>query len=197
MMLPGGHGSAGGPADGERGCSCVAKPPHEAISGSAPSPGPAPAASSFPPAASASRRATNPSPVCWTSSPSPGETDRIPSSSSGSPGRGLLILDDWGLASLSGQGRHDLLEVLDDRYARRGTLLASQVPVDHRHDVVGDPPSATPSSTASSTTPTASLSRELVPLPFPCGLGRWPSPSSSDCVTGKRAVRRVFTGRGP
>ena len=43
----------------------------------------------------------------------------------------LLILDDWGLASLSGQGRHDLLEVLDDRYARRGTLLASQVPVDH------------------------------------------------------------------
>ena len=51
----------------------------------------------------------------------------------------LLILDDWGLASLSGQGRHDLLEVLDDRYARRGTLLASQVPVEHWHDVVGDP----------------------------------------------------------
>ena len=48
----------------------------------------------------------------------------------------LLILDDWGLASLSGQGRHDLL---DDRYARRGTLLASQVPVEHWHDVVGDP----------------------------------------------------------
>ncbi|MCY4399702.1 MAG: ATP-binding protein [Gemmatimonadetes bacterium] len=51
----------------------------------------------------------------------------------------LLVLDDWGLASLSGQGRHDLLEVVDDRYARRGTLLASQVPVDHWHDVVGDP----------------------------------------------------------
>ncbi len=26
-----------------------------------------------------------------------------------------------------------------DRYARRGTLLASQVPVEHWHDVVGDP----------------------------------------------------------
>ena len=51
----------------------------------------------------------------------------------------LLILDDWGLASLSGQGRHDLLEILDGRYARRGTLLASQVPVEHWHDVVGDP----------------------------------------------------------
>ena len=51
----------------------------------------------------------------------------------------LLVLDDWGLASLSGQGRHDLLEVLDDRYARRGTILASQLPVEHRHDAVGDP----------------------------------------------------------
>ena len=50
----------------------------------------------------------------------------------------LLILDDWGLASLSGQARHDLLEVLDDRYARRGTILASQVPVEHWHDLVDD-----------------------------------------------------------
>ena len=71
----------------------------------------------------------------------------------------LLVLDDWGLASLSGQGRHDLLEVLDDRCARRGTILASQLPVEHWHDVVGDPPSETPSSTAYSTTPTASPSR--------------------------------------
>ena len=51
----------------------------------------------------------------------------------------LLVLDDWGLASLSVQSRHDLLEVLDDRYARRGTILASQLPVEHWHDVVGDP----------------------------------------------------------
>ena len=40
----------------------------------------------------------------------------------------LLIFDDWGLASLSGQGRHD---ILDDRYAPRGTLLASQLHVEH------------------------------------------------------------------
>lgn len=51
----------------------------------------------------------------------------------------LLILDDLGLASLSGQGRHDLPEVLDDRYARRDILLASQIPIDHWHDVGGDP----------------------------------------------------------
>ena len=37
----------------------------------------------------------------------------------------LLVLNDWGLASLSGQSRHDLLKVLDDRYARRGTPSAS------------------------------------------------------------------------
>ena len=51
----------------------------------------------------------------------------------------LLVLDDWGLASLSGQGQHDLLEILDDRYARRGTILASKLPVEHWHDAVGDP----------------------------------------------------------
>ena len=51
----------------------------------------------------------------------------------------LLVLDDWGLASLSDQGRHHLLQVLDDRYARGGTILASQLPVEHWHDVVGDP----------------------------------------------------------
>lgn len=51
----------------------------------------------------------------------------------------LLILDDWGLAALDDAGRHDLLEVLDDRYARRGTLVTSQIPVDHWHELVGDP----------------------------------------------------------
>lgn len=45
-----------------------------------------------------------------------------------------FILDDWGLASLSGQPRHDLLEVLDDCYARHGTLLASQIRGEDRHE---------------------------------------------------------------
>lgn len=51
----------------------------------------------------------------------------------------LLILDDWGLAPLDDPARQDLLEVLDDRYGRRGTLLTSQVPVDHWHEIVGEP----------------------------------------------------------
>ena len=52
----------------------------------------------------------------------------------------LLILDDWGLVPLDDIARHDLLEILDDRYARRGTLLTSQVPPDLWHDIVGDAP---------------------------------------------------------
>lgn len=51
----------------------------------------------------------------------------------------LLILDDWGLAALDDQGRHDLLEILDDRYGRRGILLTSQLPVDDWHEIVGEP----------------------------------------------------------
>jgi DNA replication protein DnaC len=50
----------------------------------------------------------------------------------------LLILDDWGLAGLDDLGRRDLLEVLDDRYGRKATLLTSQIPIDHWHEIVGD-----------------------------------------------------------
>ena len=71
--------------------------------------------------------------------PRPEPTAPTPSSSSTSPEPGSSSSTTGGLASLSGQGRHDLLEILDDRYARRGTLLASQVPLEHWHDVVGDP----------------------------------------------------------
>jgi len=50
----------------------------------------------------------------------------------------LLIVDDWGLAALDDLGRRDLLEVLDDRYGRRATLVTSQIPVEHWHEIVGD-----------------------------------------------------------
>jgi DNA replication protein DnaC len=51
----------------------------------------------------------------------------------------LLILDDWGLAPLGDRERRDLLEVIEDRTGRRATLVTSQLPVDHWHDLVGDP----------------------------------------------------------
>jgi len=49
-----------------------------------------------------------------------------------------LLIDDFGLQALNETERRDLLEVLEDRYGRRATLVASQLPIDHWHDVVGD-----------------------------------------------------------
>ncbi|WOS62707.1 IS21-like element helper ATPase IstB [Sinorhizobium fredii] len=51
----------------------------------------------------------------------------------------LLILDDWGLAVLTAAERRDLLEILDDRHGRASTIVTSQIPVQHWHDVIGDP----------------------------------------------------------
>ncbi len=49
----------------------------------------------------------------------------------------LLILDDWGLKPLTPQGRHDLLEILEDRYGRKSTLVTSQVPIAEWHGLIG------------------------------------------------------------
>lgn len=50
----------------------------------------------------------------------------------------LLVLDDFGLAPLSDQTVRDLLEILDDRYDRRSTLITSQLPIDQWHAYLGD-----------------------------------------------------------
>lgn len=50
----------------------------------------------------------------------------------------LLILDDWGLAPLGDRERRDLLEIVEDRVDRRATLVTSQLPVEHWHELVGD-----------------------------------------------------------
>jgi DNA replication protein DnaC len=51
----------------------------------------------------------------------------------------LLILDDWGLQPLDNQARHDLLEIVEERHGRRSTIVASQPPIEHWHDLIGDP----------------------------------------------------------
>jgi DNA replication protein DnaC len=51
----------------------------------------------------------------------------------------LLILDDWGLAPFTAAQRRDILELLDDRYGNRSTLVTSQMPVDKWHALIGDP----------------------------------------------------------
>ena len=54
-------------------------------------------------------------------------------------GAQLLILDDWGLEPLDDAARHDLLEILEDRYGRKSTVITSQIPVDRWHEVIDHP----------------------------------------------------------
>ncbi len=51
----------------------------------------------------------------------------------------LLVLDDWGITPLTSENRRDLLEILDDRYERKSTLITSQLPVDKWHRYLEDP----------------------------------------------------------
>src|SRR5580698_3037065 len=51
----------------------------------------------------------------------------------------LLILDDFGLTPLPDQIRRDLLEIFDDRYDRRSTLITSQLPIEQWHAYLEDP----------------------------------------------------------
>ena len=51
----------------------------------------------------------------------------------------VLVIDDWGLAPLTDEGRRDLLEIVDDRHGCRSTLITSQLPVPHWHAAIGDP----------------------------------------------------------
>jgi len=51
----------------------------------------------------------------------------------------LLVLDDYGLARLNQEQRHDLLEILEDRNGLKSTLVTSQLPLEHWHEQIGDP----------------------------------------------------------
>lgn len=51
----------------------------------------------------------------------------------------LLILDDWGPEKLNDDQRRDLLEITEDRYERRSTIVTSQVPVDRWWEIIANP----------------------------------------------------------
>jgi len=51
----------------------------------------------------------------------------------------LLLIDDWGGTPMSDSNRRDLLEILDDRYQHRSTLITSQLPTSAWHDYIADP----------------------------------------------------------
>lgn len=50
----------------------------------------------------------------------------------------LLILDDFGLTHLGQQQQLDLMELIEDRHARKSTIIASQLPVASWFDVIGE-----------------------------------------------------------
>lgn len=51
----------------------------------------------------------------------------------------LLILDDWGLCTLTTANRQDLLELVDDRTGNLSIAITSQLPVSQWHDYLGEP----------------------------------------------------------
>ncbi len=51
----------------------------------------------------------------------------------------LIILDDWGIASMAKSQRHDLLEILEDRHSLKSTIVTSQLPIEAWHEYLGDP----------------------------------------------------------
>ena len=51
----------------------------------------------------------------------------------------LLIIDDWGINPFTDDERGNFLEIMEDRYNVRSTIIASQFPVDTWHDIIGEP----------------------------------------------------------
>lgn len=51
----------------------------------------------------------------------------------------VLVIDDFAVAPINDQERSDLLEVLEDRYGLRSTIVTSQLAPSHWHDYLVDP----------------------------------------------------------
>lgn len=51
----------------------------------------------------------------------------------------LLILDDWGIATVNARGRQDLLEVIEERNGCCSLIITSQLPVNKWHEYLGEP----------------------------------------------------------
>lgn len=51
----------------------------------------------------------------------------------------VLVLDDFAIGPLTEDARRDLLEILEDRYALRATVITSQLKHERWHDFLADP----------------------------------------------------------
>ena len=49
-----------------------------------------------------------------------------------------MIIDDWGMETLTGQHRSDLLDIIDARHDVSSMILMSQLPVSEWHAVIGE-----------------------------------------------------------
>ena len=50
----------------------------------------------------------------------------------------ILIMDDWGMESLNGQERSDLLDIIDARHGQGSMILMSQLPISKWHELIGE-----------------------------------------------------------
>lgn len=50
----------------------------------------------------------------------------------------LLILDDFGLQAFDNQTREILMDIIEDRFSNRSTIIASQIPVSVWYDIIGE-----------------------------------------------------------
>jgi DNA replication protein DnaC len=54
----------------------------------------------------------------------------------------VMIVDDFGISTITDTERRDLLEVLEDRHGLRATIITSQLDPKHWHDYLADPTTA-------------------------------------------------------
>lgn len=50
----------------------------------------------------------------------------------------LLVMNDFGLTHLEKQQQLDLMEIIEDRHARKATIIASQLPVANWYNIIGE-----------------------------------------------------------
>jgi DNA replication protein DnaC len=49
-----------------------------------------------------------------------------------------LVLDDFGLRALDAINRNYFMEIIEDRHGKRATIIASQLPVEAWHQIIGE-----------------------------------------------------------
>ena len=50
----------------------------------------------------------------------------------------LLILDDFGLQDFDNYARNALMDIIEDRFSNKSTIVSSQIPVSAWYDIIGE-----------------------------------------------------------